>query len=187
MDDSHLCRLRPRPGAASKQTHVSNFASGPWKRINSRFREGRLAADLLKIEHYEPDAVYEHDRAAEFCYVSSLHDGMNLVAKEFVAFLYDERQVILANSQARPGNCPRPRSSTRMHPPVCCGHDLALTMPQPDREPELGSCRFIQEFNIYRWAGKMLLDAAHMRMRGRLTQYQDGDSASIPLTGRKTG
>jgi len=50
---------------------------------------------LLKIEHYDPDDVYEYYRAAELCFVSSLHDGMNLVAKEFVASRDDERGVLI--------------------------------------------------------------------------------------------
>ena len=40
---------------------------------------------ILIPRHHEPDEVYEYFRAADFCLVSSLHDGMNLVAKEFVA------------------------------------------------------------------------------------------------------
>src|SRR6185312_13838368 len=39
--------------------------------------------------------VYELYRAAELCYVSSLHDGMNLVAKEFVAARDDEQGVLI--------------------------------------------------------------------------------------------
>ncbi len=46
---------------------------------------------VLVIRHHEPDEVFELFRAADVCVVSSLHDGMNLVAKEFVASRDDEQ------------------------------------------------------------------------------------------------
>src|SRR6185436_5464492 len=50
---------------------------------------------LLFEAHHEPPEVFRHYRAADLCYVSSLHDGMNLVAKEFVAARDDERGVLV--------------------------------------------------------------------------------------------
>ena len=47
-----------------------------------------------------PDEVYELFRAADVCIVSSLHDGMNLVAKEFVAARDDEQGVLILSSFA---------------------------------------------------------------------------------------
>ena len=50
---------------------------------------------VLKVEHHEPQDVYEYYRAADLCMVTSLHDGMNLVAKEFVSARDDERGVLI--------------------------------------------------------------------------------------------
>ncbi len=45
----------------------------------------------------------------------------------------------------------------------------ALTMPQTEQRDRMRLMRaLIREFNVYRWAGRMLLDAASMRVRGRL-------------------
>ena len=158
-------------------------------RINSRFGKGDWQPILLKIEHYEPDAVYEHYRAAEFCYVSSLHDGMNLVAKEFVASRDDERGVLILSQFA--GASRELPEALIVNPydidQCAAAMHLALTMPPPEQRARMRLMRgLIQEFNVYRWAGKMLLDAAHMRMRGRLTEYKDSGPDPIPLTGRKT-
>src|SRR6185369_10061739 len=60
-------------------------------RINERFGRPGYEPIILKIEHHDAVQVYELYRAAELCYVSSLHDGMNLVAKEFVAARDDEQ------------------------------------------------------------------------------------------------
>ena len=50
---------------------------------------------VLLRSHHEPPTVFRYYRAADLCYVSSLHDGMNLVAKEFVAARDDERGVLV--------------------------------------------------------------------------------------------
>ena len=64
-------------------------------RINTRFgRDGYLPIVLL-IEHHNATSVFSYYRAADLCYVSSLHDGMNLVAKEFVAARDDEMGVLV--------------------------------------------------------------------------------------------
>src|SRR5207244_3348075 len=68
--------------------------------INAKYREAKVPPILLLIEHHEPCAVYEYLRAAEFCFVSSLHDGMNLVAKEFVAARDDEAGVLVLSQFA---------------------------------------------------------------------------------------
>ncbi len=44
----------------------------------------RTRRSILRRKHHEPPVVYKFYRAANLCYVISLHDGMNLVAKEFV-------------------------------------------------------------------------------------------------------
>src|SRR5204863_9071725 len=54
-------------------------------RINQRFPEAIHPPIILKIEHHQPDQIFEYYRGADLCMVTSLHDGMNLVAKELVA------------------------------------------------------------------------------------------------------
>src|SRR5208282_2900021 len=54
-------------------------------RVNARFGRGGWEPIRLKVEHHEPQIINEYYRAADMCVVTSLHDGMNLVAKEFVA------------------------------------------------------------------------------------------------------
>ena len=64
-------------------------------RINERFGQGSYRPIILRRIHHEPPDVFRYYRAADLCYVSSLHDGMNLVAKEFVAAREDERGVLV--------------------------------------------------------------------------------------------
>jgi trehalose 6-phosphate synthase len=143
-------------------------------RINERFSGPGGATPppiILKIEHHEPQQVYEHYRAAEVCFVSSLHDGMNLVAKEFVASRDDERGVlILSQFTGAARELPEALSVNPYDADQCAAAlHLALTMPEAEQRARMRLMRgLIAEFNVYRWAGRMLLDAAIMRRRGRL-------------------
>ena len=62
--------------------------------INARHGNVNYKPIILIVRHHEPDEVFELFRAADVCIVSSLHDGMNLVAKEFVASRDDEQGVL---------------------------------------------------------------------------------------------
>ena len=68
--------------------------------INERHGDGDYRPVELIVRHHSPDEVYELFRAADACIVSSLHDGMNLVAKEFVASRDDEQGVLILSSFA---------------------------------------------------------------------------------------
>ena len=65
------------------------------ERINQKFANRRAPVIVLRAEHHDAHEVFEFYRAADLCFVSSLHDGMNLVAKEFVASRDDEAGVLL--------------------------------------------------------------------------------------------
>jgi trehalose 6-phosphate synthase len=68
-------------------------------RINRRFARDEGPIRLLEA-HHAPPTVARFFRAADFCYVGSLHDGMNLVSKEFVCARDDERGVLILSSLA---------------------------------------------------------------------------------------
>jgi trehalose 6-phosphate synthase len=141
-------------------------------RINERFARGTYRPVVLLRAHHEPPDVIRYLRAADLCYVSSLHDGMNLVAKEFVAARDDERGVLVLS---RFTGAARELAEALLVKP----YDLeeasaalmtALAMPAPEQAERMRAMRaLVSEFNVYRWAGKMLSDAARLRQRGRLT------------------
>jgi len=143
------------------------------ERINARFARGAWSPIVLRVEHAEPPEVYEHFRAAELCFVSSLHDGMNLVAKEFVAARDDERGVlILSQFTGAARELPEALVVNPYDTDQCAAAlHLALTMPAGEQRDRMHLMRgLVREFNVYRWAGRMLLDAATMRRRGRITE-----------------
>ncbi len=145
-------------------------------RINERFAgpgTGNTPPILLKVEHHEPQQVYEYYRAAELCFVSSLHDGMNLVAKEFVAARDDERGVlVLSQFTGAARELPEALVVNPYDIDQCAAAlHVALTMSEAEQRDRMRLMRgLIAEFNVYRWAGRMLLDAALMRRRSKLPE-----------------
>jgi trehalose 6-phosphate synthase len=140
-------------------------------RINGRFQDQGPPPIVLKVEHHEARAVYEYFRAADLCFVSSLHDGMNLVAKEFVAARDDERGVlILSQFTGAARELPEALVVNPYDADQCAAAlHLALTMPEAEQRDRMRLMRgLVADFNVFRWAGRMLLDAAAMRRRGRL-------------------
>ena len=140
-------------------------------RINSRFERQGPPPILLKVEHHEPRDVYEYFRAADLCFVSSLHDGMNLVAKEFIAARDDERGVlILSQFTGAARELPEALTVNPYDADQCAAAlHIALTMSDNEQRDRMRLMRgLVAEFNVFRWAGRMLLDAAAMRKRNRL-------------------
>ena len=68
--------------------------------INERYGSEGYQPIILLDEHHDQEQLFELYRAADLCVVSSLHDGMNLVAKEFVAARDDEQGVLVLSAFA---------------------------------------------------------------------------------------
>jgi trehalose 6-phosphate synthase len=141
-------------------------------RINAKFGWSPHPSIILAVQHHEPREVHEYYRAAELCFVSSLHDGMNLVAKEFVASRDDERGVlVLSQFTGAARELPEALIVNPYDADQCAAAlEQALTMPMRTQRARMRLMRsLVREFNVFRWAGRMLLDAATMRRRSRLS------------------
>ncbi|HZP91809.1 MAG TPA: trehalose-6-phosphate synthase [Burkholderiales bacterium] len=159
------------------------------ERINARFGRSGYEPIVLKVEHEDAKEVYEFYRAADLCYVSSLHDGMNLVSKEFVAARDDERGVLVLSQFA--GASRELPEALIVNPydteQASAALHLALTMPEQEQRERMRSMRsLVQEFNVYRWAGRMLLDAARMRQRRRVIEHV-GEAGAAKVIGLRRG
>ncbi|MEO8486425.1 MAG: trehalose-6-phosphate synthase [Betaproteobacteria bacterium] len=139
--------------------------------INARYASTGVPPIRLIAEHHEADAVYEYYRAADVCVVTSLHDGMNLVAKEFVAARDDERGVLVLSQFAGASRELPEALVVNPYDADQCATALhrALTMPEDEQRDRMRLMRgLLREFNVYRWAGRMLMDAAAIRQRRKL-------------------
>jgi trehalose-6-phosphate synthase len=139
--------------------------------INARFGRADYQPVHLLLSHHDHDAVVELYRAADACLVTSLHDGMNLVCKEFIAARDDERGVLILSRFA--GAAREMLEALIVNPYYVeeCGNALqqALVMPEAEQRERMASLRMaVREFNVYRWAGRMLTDAGRSRLRERV-------------------
>ncbi|MBI2239871.1 MAG: trehalose-6-phosphate synthase [Magnetospirillum gryphiswaldense] len=164
----------PTRGRLSAYQITQVEAEGLAAEINERFGRDDWRPILLVARHHEPDEVLTLFRAADLCLVSSLHDGMNLVAKEFVAARDDEDGVLVLSTFA--GASRELREALIVNPYDIQGMGEAmhvgLTMPADQRRERMKLMReLVSEHNIHHWAGRMLLDAARMR-KSRAIQNQ---------------
>ena len=141
------------------------------ERINRRFGQPGYQPVHLLAEHHDHEAVTELYRAADVCLVTSLHDGMNLVCKEFVAARDDERGVLVLSRFA---GAAREMTEALLVNPYHVEESAdvlyqALTMPEAEQRERMASLRMtVREFNVFRWAGRMLADAGRWRLRERI-------------------
>lgn len=149
------------------EAQVRNLAN----RINQRFSSGTWQPICLKAEQHEPEEINNYYRAADVCMVTSLHDGMNLVAKEFVASRDDEQGVLVLSQFT--GAAHELHEALIVNPyhieQTAEALYQALIMPDFEQRERMISMRaMVRDFNVYRWAGRMLLDAARVRQREKL-------------------
>jgi alpha,alpha-trehalose-phosphate synthase [UDP-forming] len=137
------------------------------ERVNSRYQTARWRPIVL-IEHQaDHDEVRRWYRAAEICLVTSLHDGMNLVAKEFVAARDDEDGVLVLSKFT--GAAVELRDALLVNPYDIAGvaeaihHGLEMNLDER-RERMQRMRRQVMEYNTYLWAAKLLGDLRDVRL-----------------------
>jgi trehalose 6-phosphate synthase len=140
-------------------------------RINERYGHSGYQPVHLLAQHHEHDAVNELLRAADICVVTSLHDGMNLVCKEFVAARDDLQGVLILSRFA--GAARELAEALIVNPyhveETADALHRAATMPAGEQRERMASLRStVREFNVFRWAGRMLTDASRWRLRERI-------------------
>jgi trehalose-6-phosphate synthase len=168
----------PTRSTIEQYQHLETQVRALAKRINERFGSVGYEPICLKVEHHSPSQVFEYFRAAELCFVNSLHDGMNLVSKEFIAAREDEHGVLILSQFA--GAAKELPEAVLVNPynidQCAAALHLALSMPAVEQQARMRSMRhFVEEFNIFRWAGKMLIDAARMRQKNRVFERMNSE------------
>ena len=123
-------------------------------------------------KHHDRRDIWPFYRFADFCMVSSLHDGMNLVAKEFVSVRDDDDGVLIlsrftgAARELRDAIVVNPYDIEAMADAILA----ALEMPAEQRAARMRRMRHVvREHNIYRWAGHLLDDMARIPPRRAAT------------------
>jgi trehalose 6-phosphate synthase len=135
--------------------------------VNARFGDGSWRPVELIEDAWSPAEVFTLLRAADVCCVTSLHDGMNLVAKEFVAARDDAQGVLALSTFA--GAARELPDALIVNPydahDVADALERALAMPAAEQRSRMVRMReVVGHHNAYRWAGRMLKEARRQRL-----------------------
>ena len=158
---------------APSRTHIKRYhdlqgeIEAEAERINWRFQADRWKPIVLLNRQHGHKEIDPYYRAADLCLVTSLHDGMNLVAKEFVATRHDERGVLILSCFT--GAARELRDALQVNP-----YDIdqtaeairaALEMPADEKQIRMQRMRkLVREHNVYGWAGRLIGDLCEVRL-----------------------
>ncbi|HZW95472.1 MAG TPA: trehalose-6-phosphate synthase [Candidatus Eremiobacteraceae bacterium] len=174
---------------APSRTHIKRYhdlmaeVESEAERINWRFQSGKWKPIVFLKRHHSHEEIGDYYRAADLCLVTSLHDGMNLVAKEFLAARRDERGVLILSQFT--GAARELRDALLVNP-----YDIdqtaeairaALEMEPEEKQLRVRNMRkLIRERNIYRWAGSLITELCELRLDGAdRTQQKSRASVSV--------
>lgn len=137
------------------------------KRINARFQAGRWKPLIFLKRHHTHEEIEKYYQAADICMVTSLHDGMNLVAKEFVAARDDEQGVLIlsrftgAARDLRDALLVNPYDTEQLTDAI----GLALEMDADEQRHRMQQMRrVVRGNNAYWWAANLISELAEIRV-----------------------
>ena len=154
---AHPALSRSDRGSAIAKPNASTGASRP--ATGSRSCSCRSTTAIKQILPYY--------RTADLCMVTSLHDGMNLVAKEYVAARADEQGALILSRFAGASHelvdalLVNPYDTEELADAI----HRALEMPPEEKRARMARMRsYVREHNIYRWAGNLIAELAAVRL-----------------------
>jgi trehalose 6-phosphate synthase len=158
---------------APSRTHIKRYhdllaeVEAEAERINWRFQAGKWKPIVFLARQHSHEEIEPYYRSADLCLVTSLHDGMNLVAKEFLAARKDERGVLILSQFT--GAARELRDALLVNPydieQTAEAIRVALEMGPEEKQLRVQRMRrTIKENNIYRWAGNLIAELCEVRL-----------------------
>ncbi|MFI5363544.1 MAG: trehalose-6-phosphate synthase [Elusimicrobiota bacterium] len=155
-----------RSGLASYR-EFSGQVEGEAKRLNARFKSDGAPPIVLRARHHSHAEILPYYLAADACLVTSLHDGMNLVAKEFIAAREDEGGVLILSRFTGAAHALRDALIVNPYDIDAVGEALnaALKMGVEERSLRMTRLRAeVREHNVYRWSADLISELASVRL-----------------------
>ena len=133
--------------------------------INETWGTDTWTPVIFEKRNLPPVEMMALHRLARFCMVTPLHDGMNLVAKEFIASRSDGDGVLILSRFA--GAAKELRTALIVNAysqsDLCDAIGSALSMPRSERQARMAAARaVVARNNVYRWAGHLLQELGVM-------------------------
>ncbi len=146
---SHIQRYQDLAGEMDRAVEEINWSLGSneWRPI------------VYLKGHHPHKEIWPYYRHADFCMVTSLHDGMNLVAKEYVSVVDEDRGVLILSRFT--GAARELVDALHVNPyhidEMAEAIRVAIEMPSGERALRMRRMKqTVRERNVYRWAGLLL-------------------------------
>jgi len=162
---------------APSRTHIKRYhellseVQAEAERINWRFQTNRWKPILYLQRHHTHQEIDRYYKSADLCMVTSLHDGMNLVAKEYVAACESNQGVLIlscftgASRELRDALIVNPYDTEQLADAI----HFALVMDSGLRGEHMRRMRrIVREFNVYRWAAELITELCEIRLDARV-------------------
>jgi alpha,alpha-trehalose-phosphate synthase [UDP-forming] len=175
---------------APSRTHIKRYhdlqaeVEAEADRINWRFQAEQWKPIILLNQQHSHEEIAPYYRAADLCLVTSLHDGMNLVAKEFVAARRDELGVLILSRFT--GAARELQDALQVNPydidQTADAIRAALEMPAEEKRQRMQRMRrLVREHNVYRWAATLIGELCEVRLEvpgSNTEQFRAGASVA---------
>jgi alpha,alpha-trehalose-phosphate synthase [UDP-forming] len=171
---------------APSRTHIPRYqdflneVQAEAERINARFQTADWKPIALLVRHHAHKEIIPYYRSADLCMVTSLHDGMNLVAKEFVASRDDEEGALIlsqftgASRELRDAIIVNPYDADGLADSI----RIALEMDAGERHARMKQMRrIVREHNVYHWAGNLITELSELRIEEAEIRLEPAKSA----------
>ena len=172
--------------AVPSRTHIGDYQllnddlAAIADEINARWAAGSWRPIHLCDRHVPQAELMALHRLSDFCLVTSLHDGMNLVAKEYCASRHDDDGVLVLSCFT--GAARELTSAVQVNPfsadDIAEAVHRALTMRRAERSERMRSLRaVVRENNIYGWAAQVMGAVAEVTREA--APYFDSDRLAL--------
>ncbi|MDD4893933.1 MAG: trehalose-6-phosphate synthase [Candidatus Omnitrophica bacterium] len=158
--------------AAPSRTHIKQYhdlmneIDEVVEKKNWKYSEGEWRPIIYLKRHFSPEEIKPYYSLADICIVSSLHDGMNLVAKEYVASKTDFNGVLVLS---RFTGAARELTDSVLINPYAIEEfsdaiKSAVEMPREEKKKRMENMRkIVSENNVYRWAGNIITELTALK------------------------
>ncbi|MFA6282371.1 MAG: trehalose-6-phosphate synthase, partial [Candidatus Omnitrophota bacterium] len=135
-------------------------------KINWKHREGEWQPIVYLRRHFAPEEIIPYYSLADICIVSSLHDGMNLVAKEYIGSKSDLSGVLVLSRFT--GAARELNDAIQINPysieEFANSIKTAIEMPLEEKKRRMENMRnIVAENNVYRWAGSIITELTALK------------------------
>ncbi|MFZ5800211.1 MAG: trehalose-6-phosphate synthase [Candidatus Omnitrophota bacterium] len=158
--------------AAPSRTHIKRYhdligeVDGLVEKTNWKYLEGNWKPIIYLKRHFSPEEILPYYLLADMCVVSSLHDGMNLVAKEFVASRRDLNGALILSQFT---GASRELGSAILFNPYSIEEladsiKSAAEMRPEEKKKRMESMReIVRENNVFRWAANIITELTALK------------------------